>query len=170
MKLPNKNLITLLACLIFSQISFADLNFTGVWQLDLNASESVDEILKAQGKSRVERMVARSMAVTQSIQQHGNQLSVHIKSKAMDNTQLFALDNQWKSIQTPRMGFIQAKSFISRDNNKIVTVMKITAKGKPALMTVFRSLEDNGHTMILRIRLKLESGSIYTARRVFRRV
>lgn len=150
--------------------SFANTDFTGIWQLDLIASDSIDEILKAQGKARIERMVAKSMAVSQNITQHSNQITIHVKSKAIDDIQVFKLNNLWQTIQTPRMGSIQTKSFWSRNKRGMTTIMKIQADKKPASMFIKRFLINNGQTMQLNIRLLLDNGKTHLVKRIFRRV
>lgn len=161
---------TVILCLLALSVSATNNNnFSGVWDLDLTASDPIDEILKAQGKSRFERRVAKSMAVTQSIMQTGDTMSVHIKSIAMDNTQNFPLDNQWRLVDTPKMGKVNMKNYWLEKEFSIATEMQIKANKKPALMRATRKLTDNGNTMILEILLILQDGRQYRANRVFRR-
>lgn len=145
-------------------------NFTGVWQLDINASDSIDAILKAQGKSKIERVAAKNMVVTQQIKHTENILSVHFKSRAVDDTQDFIINGMWTTMDTPRMGRIQTKTFWMKRLRSIATVMKITANGHPATMTINRTLKENSRIMELKIRLLLENGEEYFARRIFNKI
>jgi hypothetical protein len=146
-----------------------NINFTGVWQVDLDASDSVDAILKAQGKSRLERRVAKTMKVIQSINQSSEQMSVHIKSMAMDSTQNFPLNKQWIWIDTPKMGRVQARNYWINGHQAIVTEMQITVRNQPATMKITRRLLNAGNTMQLYLELILNNGEVYSAVRVFRR-
>lgn len=164
-------ILTIIMCLlVFPASAQKNKIFSGVWNLDLSASDPIDEILKAQGKSRFERRVAKSMSVTQSIIQTSDTMSVHIKSIAMDNTQNFPLDNQWRFVDTPKMGKVNMKNYWLEKGFAIATEMQIQANKKPALMRAIRTLTDNGTTMVLEILLILENGKQYQADRVFRKV
>lgn len=156
-------------CLVMGLANAQNINFTGVWQVDLDASDSVDAILKAQGKSRLERRVAKTMKVIQSINQSSEQMSVHIKSMAMDSTQNFPLNKQWIWIDTPKMGRVQARNYWINGHQAIVTEMQITVRNQPATMKITRRLLNAGNTMQLYLELILNNGEVYSAVRVFRR-
>jgi len=147
------------------------INFTGTWQLDLKASDSIDSLLKAQGKSRFERRIANSMEVTQNISHQQNSISIKMSSRAVDETHVFVLNKQWHPLNTARMGTISAQSYYAEGNHgAIITEMKIQANGKPALLSSTRTLSQDGNSMFLDLLLRLHDGSQYSSRRVFTRL
>ncbi|MDX2271863.1 MAG: hypothetical protein NW237_07920 [Cyanobacteriota bacterium] len=145
-------------------------NFSGVWQLDLKASDSIDEIMKVQGFSGIERNFAAKMAVTQTITQTDQVVTITIKNPANTTTEELKLDGSEENKSTPRMGEVTTRSFWDPSGTALITELDMTTKdGAPAELIIRRYLEDNGNTMVQAMELKLAQGDVLKANRVFRK-
>lgn len=146
----------------------APTDFSGTWQLDRAASDSMEPLLKAQGISMVERKIASSLDITQVIQQAEDTLDLEVKSTAKNVVQKLIVDGESRRIESDRTG----PSMVShRWKGTVLITHSIGADpdGVPIRTTITRSLDDGGATMTQTIVQTTDNGTPITVRRVFRR-
>jgi len=146
-------------------------NFTGEWVLDLKGSESIDHILKALGRSWVDRQLVHRTPVTQNITQDSNKLIVqNVAAKMLTKTEVFSWDGNLSVRESDTYAQGKVKLSNKWDQNKLVTETQLNAQGKEATLISTRYLE-NESTMILNLQLKFADGTGLTAaRRIFKKV
>lgn len=145
-------------------------SFNGTWVLDQAASESMDAIMEAQGRSRMERMMAKNMAVTQRITQTEKQITIAVESIASNQTDTLLLDGTIETKETPRAGTVQTFTVWDSDGKTLVTTVKMKLKdGNPADMIMRRQLIDEGKTMSMKVELHQKNGQVLTANRILRK-
>ena len=122
-------------------------DFTGTWELDLEASQPMDELLKLRGISWAQRRLARSLSVTLVIAQSTESLSFAALSSITSETVTIFPDDVPRSETTPKGDEVQVRHRWEEDGT-LVTVTSLTlADGKPGTMTAVRSLDPDGQTM-----------------------
>lgn len=144
-------------------------DFTGTWELDLEASDSMEEILKAQGRSWAERKAAGNMSVTQRITQTKDQMTIAIDSVANKSTEVLRLDGTAETKETPKMGTVQTHTSWDGDSVLVTVVDMKLSDGDPATMVMRRQLRDQGKTMVMQIEMRLKDGKVLSANRILRR-
>lgn len=169
-----KRLILLFACLstlLMTQPSLAadKVDFTGTWELDLDASDSVEAIMKAQGRSWAERKIADNLVVTQTITQSAETMVVEVTSTVKDKREVLKLDGSEEVKKTDDAGSVVSRTFWQAGGTQLVTENIMTlADGAKVNMVLTRFLEEEGKVMRQDISLKLSDGQVLTARRVLR--
>jgi hypothetical protein len=145
-------------------------DFSGTFKLDLKASDSLDELLKAQGASWVERKAAGAVVVTQVVRHRGDTLEIQAKSSLRTSKETIRIGAGWEERET-EMGKGRARTDWDADGRTLVTRVEVKPKkGDPAELTIRRSLSDEGQTTVQALELRAKDGKRYTARRVLRRV
>jgi len=145
-------------------------DYSGTWKLDLKASDSVDDLLKAQGKSWVERTAARNMAVIQVIRQSGDTLGIAVHTSVKDRDDTLRIGGGWEEKDSDDSGKVRSRTDWDPDGTTLVTRTAMTLKdGVPAEFIVRRTLPDP-KTLLQVIELRFDDGRTLTARRVLRRV
>jgi hypothetical protein len=145
-------------------------NFSGTWMLDPKASDSVDEILKAQGANFIERQGAKGAKITQQIQQDASQMTITVKSPVKTTTEVLKLDGTPMVSQTDRLGNVKTKTTWGTDNTTLISVVEPTeADAKFKTLKLSRTLQDQGKTMNQLIEMTLKDGKVLKANRVFRK-
>jgi len=146
-------------------------NFTGEWVLDLKGSESIDHILKALGRSWVDRQLVHRTPVTQNITQDSNKLIVqNVAAKMLTKTEVFSWDGSLSVRESDTYAQGKVKLSNKWDQNKLITETQLNAQGKDATLISTRYLE-NDSTMILNLQLKFSDGTGLTAaKRLFKKV
>ena len=140
-------------------------DFSGVWVLNLKKSESVDAILKAQGRSWPERKVADSISVTQTIEQGEDIMTVHISSSVTNRTDRLKLDGSTETVKTERMGTVQTRTLWSEDGQTLTSITTMTLPdGSKADMHAIRHLTPEGH-LRQDLELHLANGKVLRAKR-----
>ncbi len=76
-------------------------DFSGQWQLDLKASDSLDEILKAIGTSAIERMILDNAPITQVVKQTDAVITINITSGPYHRTDVLWLDGRQTKAEDP---------------------------------------------------------------------
>jgi len=143
-------------------------SFAGAWQLDLAASDSPEELLKAWGASWAERKAAANLSVTQTITQDEGRLSITIHAVVMDSTEVLPLDGGWVASTSKAGEPVRTRTWWAGDD--LWTTSEVTrADGSHITLQVDRRLEDNGATMRQRLILVLSDGTQLAADRVFHR-
>lgn len=145
-------------------------SFTGKWVLDVAASDSMDAIMEAQGRSRMERMMAKNMVVTQNITQTEKQVTVEVESAASNQTEVLLLDGSETTMDTPRAGKVTTYTNWGADGVTLVTHAKMKLKnGESAEMIARRKIIDGGKTLSMKVELHLQNGQVLTANRILRK-
>ena len=140
-------------------------DFSGVWVLNLDKSDSVDAILKAQGRSWPERKIADSITVTQTITQTPELMTVHITSSVTDRVDRLKLDGTTETKETDRLGTVKTRTFWSDDGKILTSVTTMTlSDGTKADMHAIRHLTPEG-ALRQDIELHLADGKILKAKR-----
>ena len=145
-------------------------DFSGTWVLDLAASESLDALLAAQGKSWPVRKLAGSMQVTQKITQTATTLTIEMEGALADRTEIMKLDGSWENKTAGTTGPGRTRTYWAPDGKNLVTESIVTLEnGDNATMSAKRTLRDNGKTLVQRISLTLKDGNTLSANRILRK-
>jgi len=145
-------------------------DFSGTFKLDLKSSDSLDEMLKAQGASWLERKLAGSTVVTQTVRHRGDTLEIQAKSSLRTSKDTIRIGAGWEERET-EMGRGRARTDWDADGRTLVTRVEVKPKkGDPAAFTIRRSLADDGQTTVQALELRTKDGKAYKARRILRRV
>jgi hypothetical protein len=144
-------------------------DFSGTFKLDLKASDSLDEMLKAGGASWVERKAAASVVVTQIVRHRGDVVEIEAKSSLKSNKRAVRIGGGWEEQET-EMGKGRARTDWDADGKTLVTRAEFKAKkGEGGALITRRSLVDDGQTTVQALELR-KDGKVYKARRILRRV
>ncbi|NJK61712.1 MAG: hypothetical protein HC921_02625 [Synechococcaceae cyanobacterium SM2_3_1] len=145
-------------------------DFTGTWHLDNEASDSFDEIMKAEGLNMIARNFAARLKVTQEIVQSDSHLTITARTKWGAHTTDASLNGETE-IKTNRQGKeYRACHYWDPDGTTLITKVESThPDGRPIETIVRRFLEDGNATMVQQVELRYSTGEIYSARRIFRR-
>jgi hypothetical protein len=145
-------------------------NFSGKWILDSNASDSADEILKAQGASWLERQAAKTAKITQDIKQDSNQVTVTLGTPVKSRTEVLKLDGSSQVSDGDRLGTIKTKTFWDGDGTTLVSVIEPTESSQNfTQLKISRKLQDQGKTLVQAMEMKLKNGQMIKANRIFRK-
>lgn len=165
-------LLALVAALLLAPRAQADThpNFDGVWVLDLEASQPLEPILTAQGRSWAERKLADSVVVTQAMKVTADQLIVDISTPVSERQEILPLDGVARPTQTEHAGTVYTRTFWAEDGQVLVSVTQLTLPdGAPAEMVATRRIKDGGATMEQLLELKLSDGRVLKSNRVLRK-
>ncbi len=145
-------------------------NFSGKWVLDNKASDPVDEILKAQGVSWLERQAIKSAKIIQDIKQDGTQVTVTIGTVAKSRTEVLKLDGSAQVTEGDRLGNVKSKTFWDTDGSTLVSTIEPTESSQNFTeFKVSRRLQDGGKTLAQTMEMKLKNGQTLKANRIFRK-
>lgn len=155
--------------LLLLAIAFAaTVDFSGTWELDKEASDDFDALLKAQGASWAERKLAKGISVTQVITQSGDTVTVELQTTVKDSTHVLEVDGVPREITGPEGGTSTVTN--AWVGEAMVTTTTGTDKnGNPVGSTVTRTLSDDGHTMTQTLEVLALDGKTYKADRIFRK-
>lgn len=146
-------------------------DFTGVWHLDLDASESLNGVLEAQGRSWAERKLADQVAPTQTVAQSPETLIIDIDMMVKHTRDVLHLNGQWETLDGKDAGEMTFRTFWSDDGQKLISESKMVfANGEPGMMFSTRSLSPDGKTTYLLLELKQDDGTYARSMRVLRKV
>ena len=145
-------------------------DFSGTFKLDLKASDSLDEMLKAQGASWVERKAAGAVVVTQTVRHRGDVIEIQAKSSFKTSKETIRIGAGWEERET-ELGKGRARTDWDADGKTLVTRVEVKPKkGDAAEFTIRRSLADEGQTTVQALELRAKDGKTYKARRILRRL
>lgn len=145
-------------------------DFSGRWLLDSGASQSMDAILAAQGRTWMERKLYDSVSITQVITQTDKELVIVIESSAAPSrTERLNLDGSNQTKETARAGTVTTRTFWESDTTLTTSTKMKLADGSPADWIIRRSLSDGGQTLVQAVELVAQDGRKYTSRRIFRK-
>ena len=137
----------------------------GVWSLDAAASDAPDALLKALGRSSMERAMARRIKkVTQTVSVGDGWIEVKNSNALRTETTRTLLGTP---SEVSLMG--QAMTLVAKvEGNAVVSTGTLALDGGDAAFVASRSLGD-ADTMVLSFSLTPASGEAVKLRRVFRR-
>lgn len=164
--------LLILAALLAAAPAFAGgkVDFSGVWKLDPKASDSVDALLKAAGRSWIERRAAETARVTQTITQTEEAVTVAIDSTLADRTEVLRLDGAPVTATSLKGRPVTSWTTWSADGLALITRSEeVSGEGERIVLVVTRTLEDGGRTMRQRLELRRQDGTTLRADRIFRR-
>ncbi len=141
----------------------APADFNGTWVLDLSASDSPEEFMKAQGVSLLVRKAAASMVVTQAYTASDAAVTIAVSSSAKDETQQLTVDNTPRTVEGEN-GPATARHYWADDGALVSEIALTMASGDAGNITTRRSI--SGATMTQVITLVTGDETV-TMKRVF---
>jgi hypothetical protein len=141
-------------------------DFSGKWEIDRKASDDPDPLLKIEGRSSVERFLARRAKITQEITQTPTELIIRVK----DRVRTLPLDGRPGSNVDREGNTVISHSRWSDDGKAIITKSERTANERKINVTIVRRLSDDGDTMTDDVVYEVVDGETITLQRVFRRI
>lgn len=141
-------------------------DFSGPWELDLEASDSLDPILTAYGLSALERSLICNAPVTQTITQTPGQLEIAASSGWFKHTETMPTLGQPHQALAVTGKPVEAVTNWNDGGDALVTVA--WPGGNARQVTITRSLE--GESMVVETRYFQQSGETLACRRIFRRL
>lgn len=151
------------ALTVVASPSFAA-DFSGTWVLDLKASDSLDELLKAQGVSWMKRKAIAGLKVTQTVSQTDNQVTIETSSSRGNRSQTLQVDGETREVEQDR-GTAQVRHEWRGDD--LQSTSELPKDG--GVLTSVRSLSEDGKTLTQSLILKKSDGSTIEVARIFRR-
>jgi len=144
-------------------------DFSGTWELDLDASDPVDDLLKAQGRSWMERKLAARTKITQIITQSATEMRIAVTSSVMDREEVLRLDGTPMTRKTLKGDEITVTTRWSKDNKALLSETTVQTESGPAKVVSKRTLKDGGKTMVVETTMTVKGGKVFRARRIFRK-
>lgn len=142
-------------------------DFSGTWQLDLAASQSVGPLLELVGAGSLERRLADSVSVTQVIEQSEAQVRVTTEAMGKRSESTWPLDGSQVRSET-RKGQPQV-TWLAWDGSALEARSEVTLESGVVRMVVRRVLEEEGTVMRQSLIVTPPDGATVRADRVFRR-
>ena len=147
----------LLFLLALSASGLAAVNFSGIWTLDLKASDSPDAMMKRMGVPFIERKLAASTKLEATYQQSGDVLTVTSRAPGFSRVETFHLDGRTETRNEKRTGAYTIRTAWSKDRKQLISTSHFRTKhGKNAELIVARKLTNSGKTLVLTQTLNVE--------------
>ena len=165
--------IALVGLVHFSPPALADdrPDFSGAWTLDSRASDPVEELLKAVGRSWLERKAASSARVTQRIVQTDDALTIEVDSTLRSTTEVLRTDGSIRTLTNEKGNQVSSRTFWSEDGAALITSTDaVLANGDRGRFVITRTIEDGGRTLRQRLELHMPDGRVLAADRILRRI
>ena len=143
-------------------------DFSGQWQLDVKASDSMDPILEAVGLSFLERALFNNSVVTHIITQTAERFTIEVKTAFFSRTDNLPLNGEPTPTVDPAGRPVESTSVWSDDARQLITRIRVTPDQQEFTMT--RSLDEGQDTMEVLIEFFPKEGKSLTSRRVYRRI
>lgn len=137
----------------------------GTWLLDKEASEDMDPLLAALGRSRMKRALAKRIkTVVHEVTVSEAGISIRIKAGPMDETSELLFGQAGETFVVGGTATVTARL----DGSEVVAEGDMEIDGVAARFRTERSLQDADTTLIVRS-LELEGAEPVSVRRIFRR-
>src|SRR5260370_32077792 len=145
--------------LLASSVSgLAMVNFSGIWTLDLKASDSPDAMMKRMGVPLIERKLAASKKLEATYHQAGNVLTVTSRAPGFSRVETFHLDGRTETKNEKRTGVYTIRTAWSKDRKQLISTSHFKTKhGKNAQLIVTRQLTNGGITLVLTQALQIQA-------------
>jgi hypothetical protein len=146
----------LLFLLVSSAPCLAVVNFSGVWTLDLKASDSPDSMMKRMKVPLIQRKFATSTKLEAIDHQTGEVLTVTTRAPGFSRVETFHLDGRTETKHEKQTGTYTIRTAWSKDHKQLTSTSHFKTKhGKNAELLVARMLTHGGKTLVLTQTLKI---------------
>jgi hypothetical protein len=151
-------------------IPIAQVDFSGQWQLDLKASDSLDAILAACGISAIERMILDNAPITQDVRQTREEITIDVTSGPYHRTDVMWLDGRRTKSEDPAGRPVVSESFWNDEGTAVIT--KIWQENLLDLppWTMTRTLSEDGNTAYVLNEYAPVDGAPLASRRIYHRL
>jgi len=150
------SIATILSLLTWSTSSLAAVNFSGVWSLDLKASDSPEQMMKRMGVPWIERKLAASTKLEATYHQTEHLLTVTTRAPGFSRVETFHLDGRVEEKNEKRTGPYTIRTAWSKDRKQLISTSSFRTKnGRNAELIVARKLTNGGQTLVLTQTLKI---------------
>jgi hypothetical protein len=147
----------LLFLLALTASCLAAVNFSGIWTLDLKASDSPDGMMKRMGVPLIQRKLATSTKLEATYHQTGKVLTVTSRAPGFSRVETFHLDGRTETKNEKQTGTYTIRTAWSKDREQLISTSHFKTKhGKSAELIVARMLTNGGKTLVLKQTLKIE--------------
>jgi hypothetical protein len=137
----------------------------GSWLLDKEASDDIDPLLVALGRSRLKRTMARKIkTITHEVAVSGTGMTVRIQAGPMDQTSELTFGKPSETFVVGGSSVVTARL----EGDVVVAEGPMEIDGKAAIFRSERSLLDPDTTLVVRA-LQFEGEQPLRVRRIFRR-
>ncbi len=157
----------LLSLLLLPPSLAADLE--GTWELDLQASDSMDRIMSLRGTPWYLRKLADTLPVTQTISVEGDQVVIEAHSVFKDLTMTLQVDGVTRSQPGVAEGQILVRSYWGPDGSLVSVSNLELSNGQQGTITSTRSVSADNQSMNVLFTLEAPGMATLEARRVFHR-
>eukprot|EP00027_Filamoeba_sp_ATCC50430_P005284 CAMPEP_0168554794 /NCGR_PEP_ID=MMETSP0413-20121227/7977_1 /TAXON_ID=136452 /ORGANISM="Filamoeba nolandi, Strain NC-AS-23-1" /LENGTH=155 /DNA_ID=CAMNT_0008585573 /DNA_START=24 /DNA_END=491 /DNA_ORIENTATION=- len=143
--------------------------FTGTWVLDSKRSQSLDEVLKAQGVGLIKRKAIDNSKITQklSVNADASELALEFHSTFKTKTDTIKLDGSPAQDQNDDGEAVTRKAFWKEENGEIHLVVDSANEVKGNSISVVRRVIEDGKTLEQNIIFKGKDGKELSAKRYF---
>jgi hypothetical protein len=143
-------------------------DFSGRWELDLKASDSLDEILKACGVSLAERWILDKAPILQDVKQTPSEVTIDITSGPYHRNDVMLLNGQRVNAEDPAGRPVESSTVWNEDGTALITSIWARSDQPPWVMT--RTLSDDGNTTIVLNEVSTPEGRPIACKRIYRRI
>lgn len=159
----------MIGLLLGAALAAAPVDLSGTWQIDEDASESIEPLLQARGASWLERQAIKHITVQHVITQQGDRVEVNIRSTVYSRQDVHLADGVARVRESERGGDVTVTD--RWDEAGLVTESRmVLADGVPAVLTVRRTVVDDGATLRMDLALRAEDGRDVEVTRILRRL
>ena len=135
-------------------------NFSGTWTLDLEASTSLEPLMKQIGASLLEQKYAASITLKATVLQTEHVLTVATRGPGFALDRTLYLDGSTDLSNKPLLGAtaLKTRTAWSEDQKQLVETLQIkTRQGKEGQLIIKRYLIDDGKSMLVAFTVKLNA-------------
>jgi hypothetical protein len=143
-------------------------NFSGNWTLDLEASTSVELLMKQIGASLLEQKYAASIRLKATVHQTEQALTVATRGLGFALDRTLYLDGRTDPGNKQLLGAtaLQTRTAWSEDQKQLVETHQIkTRQGKEGQLIIKRYLINDGKSMVVAFTVKLNAEPQFTSAR-----
>lgn len=147
-------------------------DFSGNWTLDLQASGSLEPLMRQIAASPIDIKYATSTSLKATLRQTDDVLTVATRGPAFALDQTLYLDGRSDSGNLQLLGAtsVNTKTAWSKDDKQLVETHQIkTKEGKEGELIIKRYLIDEGKTLVVAYALQLGANQTEAARQIWRK-
>ncbi len=148
----------------------AAVDLSGTWKLDLKASDSMDSLLQAYGRSYLERSLAARIEPVQVVVQTDGAIEIEVQVPMIRRRETLRTDGSPTTILDMQGKPVESVSQWSADGKSLVTHATTIQNGKPVQIRTTRSLGADSNTLDVVLEINEPDGPDARFRRVFRRL
>ena len=145
-------------------------NFSGTWTLDLNASTSVEPLMKQIGASLLEQKYAAWITLKATVHQTEQVLTVATRGLGFALDRTLYLDGRTDPSNKQLLGAtaLKTRTAWSEDQKQLVATHQIkTKQGKQGQLIITRYLMNGGKNLVAVYTLKLDAEPETSARQIW---